>query len=237
MALAVTNLTSGSNTTNNPSTTASINPTSGSLTLCWIGAAVAGGGTTTAMDTFVPSGARGTWTFVDDVDDSNNRRTMRLYAGTGTVTNEAVTITATCGAGTWTETMWVIDEWTGQDTSTPYDASTSNFVTNATTVTATDVGTPGAGDAVTFGIMRDTSEALTTNPPTGLTALGSASGGTDVRILQSFYDSTDPWTETPVFNWTTSAGGQVIGIIINAAAGGGGSKAGSVYYNLLTRSK
>lgn len=223
MALAVSTLTSGSDTTNNPCSTASVNPTSGSLTLIWIGYAVVGGGTTTSTDTVVPSGARGTWTLLDDVSDNTHttgRRGMRLYAGTGTVTNEAISITATCGAGTWTETVWIVDEWTGVDGTTPYDASVSTGSGSGTTGTISDVGTPDTGDRITSGWFHETTQALTA---TGLTALGSVTSTSDLSQLKSYYDASDPQDETPEVTWSSSCAWGGIGLIINAAAGGGAS--------------
>jgi hypothetical protein len=222
MALAVARLTSGSQTTSNPSTTASINPTSGSLTLAWLAYAVEGGGTSSNTDTITPSGARGTWTQLRIAASSEfsnmGRRGIVLWAGTGSVTNEAVTITATCGSGTWTETAWVFDEWTGQDTGTPYDTAQANGDSSTSGEITSDLGTPGTGDRVTAAWFSETDETISA---TGLTATGSQlTGCSDVRTMHVFYDASDPQDETPAASWTTSGTWGAIGLIINAAAGG-----------------
>lgn len=222
MALSISSLAAGRDTTNNPATTASVNPTAGSLTLLFVGVAVAGGGTVLNTDTVTPSGARGTWSAalvaVNDTQDGSGRRGLFLFAGTGSVTNEAITLTSTNVDGTWTETNWSVIQVTGQDTGTPYDAAVKAAGSSGTTSTLADVGTPGAGDAVVFGVFHETDEAVTA---TGWSSLGSVTGGSDIRTLHTFYDDSSP-DETPNATWASSSQWGTVGLIVNVAAGGGG---------------
>lgn len=235
MALSITSLTEGIDTTNNPASTASVNPTSGSLTLAFIAYAVAGGGSTTSSDTVVPSGARGTWTLLGHVNATDfvnvGRRGMVLYAGTGSVASEAITITATTGSGTWTETAWSIIECTGQDGTTPYDTAQGAGDTSATSgEITTSLGTAGAGDEVIAGWFHETGESVdTTTDGSWGTLLGSGiTGGSDIRTLHVFYDASDPQNVTPAAGWSTASTWGAIGVIINVAAGGGGDPEGGL---------
>jgi hypothetical protein len=193
------------------------------LTLLWVGVAVAGGGVTNSADTVTPVGARGTWTELLDVQQqgsSNDRRSLYLFAGSGSVTNETISITYSSGASaTWTETAWVIDEWSGQDTGTPYATAIGATGAGATSGALTDLGTPGTDARVTAGWIHSVAETVTAS---GLTATGTnLESLTDIRSLHVFYDASDPQNETPSASWSTSDAWTAIGIIINAATGGG----------------
>ena len=232
MALSASNLTAGLSNSN-PGVTASVAPTSGSLTLLWVAYAVAGGGSTLSGDTVAPTGARGTWTELlrlssgDDADVG--RRAIVLFAGSGSVTSETISISVTTLGGTYAEVAWCVDEWTGQDTTTPYGTAVRNAASGTTGLLPT-VGTPGTDARVTAAWLHETSEVVTA---TGFTALGSVTGGTDVRTLHSFYDASDPQDDTPEASWATSSTWGGIGIIVNALAGGGGSSTQHLKFNLL----
>lgn len=223
-ALAISSLASGSNTSSNPASTASVNPTSGSVTYLFVGYAVEGGGTTVTGNSVTPSGARGTWTTIAHVEAQTtsglNRRGLFLVRGTGSVTNEAISITVniTGPGNVWTETMWSVIEVTGQD-ATPDDTPVKNGAVSGTTSSTADVGTVDAGDAVIFGVIHETNEAVSA---TGWTSLAEITGGTDIRTLHTYYDDSSP-DETPNATWASSGTWGSIAFVVNAAAGGGGS--------------
>ena len=222
MAIAISLLTSGIEPTTNPSTTDAVNPTAGSVTYLFIAYAVEGGGTAINSDTVTPTGARGTWTqdekIADDTDGSG-RRGSTLWIGTGTVTNEAITITATM-TGTWTETAWIVVEVTGADGTTPND--TPQKVSNTgTSATLPSLGTAGASDAVLWAVHHEEGDESVT--ATGWTAVGAVVGtnaSNDIRTLHGFYDLTSP-DVTPATDTFTSSVYGAIGFIINVGAAGG----------------
>lgn len=216
MALSISLLTSGIDTTNNPASTASVNPTSGSVTYLFVAYAVAGGGNGNDGDSITPSGARGTWTEMTQVWNPSSRRGMFLFRGTGTVTNEAISLSVSAAGGTWTETAWNVIEVTGQD-ATPDDAVVIADSLGSTQASTADVGTVDTGDAVLFGVWHETDEAVTA---TGFTGLGAVTGGSDVRTLHTFYDDTTP-DETPQTDTFTSSSWGMVAFVVNVGAGGG----------------
>lgn len=226
MALSITNLTSGRDTTNNPASTASVNPASGSRTYLWIGYAVEGGQPTHSGDTFSISGSRGTWTQLahEYSSGADSRRAVALYVGTGSVANEAISITVTPQVGTWTETAWVVDEVTGFDTGDPDDAPVTTEGTGST-LQLPDVGTPGTGDRVYIGCTHEVDEAISVS---GFTQTAQVTGGSDVRRFAVFYDASDPQDETPTFSTSTAGQKHAIGLILNVGAAGSSSVSPSV---------
>lgn len=223
MALAASVLTSGASNAN-PAVTAPVNPASGSMTRLWVAYAVAGGGSTLSADTVTPTGARGTWTEVMRLtageDADMGRRGLALFRGSGSVTNEPISVSFTTGGGTYAEALHIVEEWTGQDTTTPHGTPVRDAAASGTTGLLPDVGTPGTDSRVTAAWVHETSEAVTA---TGFTALGSVTGGSDVRTLHSFYDASDPQDDTPEAAWTTSSVWGGIGVIVNVLAGGAGA--------------
>jgi hypothetical protein len=219
MAIAWTELTQGSDTTNNPATTASVSPTSGAVVYAAVLVAAEGGGSMVAGDSLAVSGAGLTWALVGS--QVYNRRKVFVMCGTGTPSAGALTLTYTpSGANVFAEFMWSVDEATGVDTGDPDDAAVTASTAAATALATGDVGTPGTDDHIyaAFGIEGAAVSALI-DDGTALTNLG---GGTDCRTLVVFYDANHS-DETPSITWTgtNSAGG--VGFIVNAAAGGGGT--------------
>ena len=212
--LAIVNLTSGTGTSN-PQSTASINPTSGSLTLLGVCFAMVGPESGGVDSTLTPTGARGTWTQIAELSPSTWRRKIVLYAGTGTVTSEAISLTVNINdTETFQEIMWGVDEVTGQDTGTPYDAAVSTSTT-ATSIASPDVGTPNTGDMIYAVLMHDVAENIT--PGSEFTETYGQEGGANCRTVHGFYDLTATLDETPDASWSTTAGAMIIGDIINVA--------------------
>jgi len=217
-----TNLTSGSDTTTEPTTTASITPDANADVFVAIVIAVAGGGQTQTADTMSVSGCNLTWTQVAEVPywESTDRRSVYVWHGKGaSPTTGSLTIDWTTGGGaTWTEHMWSVDQVTGANTSTPY----SNVATKAYSGTAgtgtgnvTVGGTVDAGDNVYFMCGHDTDEAVTLEA--SLTSLAAVTGGTDCRTINAGYDGTPTIDQTPSATWSTSAGYAAIAFIVEVA--------------------
>jgi hypothetical protein len=216
-ALTVTHLTTACSSSGNPTSTAAINPTAGSLTLLYGGVSVTGD-LVNDTQTMTPSGARGTWSsqleMVNDNENGTGRRGLYLFAGTGSVANEAVSITSGNMAGAWEGHCWSAIEIAGFDTGTPYDAAVKAGG-SGTVATCPDVGTADAGDAVIFGVFTENGASVTA---TGFTGLGAVTNGAGLRDLHTFYDDSSP-DETPQTDAFSSAVWGIICVNVNVGAG------------------
>jgi len=238
MALAFTLLTSGSDTTTHPSTTASINPTSGAVVYALVAIAVAGGGVIETTDSLAISGAGLTWTTLGSAgENASNRRKIFAVKGTGTPSSGALTITFSPGGGaSWTETAWHIVEATGLDGTTNNGAMFTNVTAGATALSVTISETPDAGDAV---LAAFTIESTGTSPALNgelSTQVALFDAGTDIRALLSAYDSSPDSNPAPGITWTGANSATGIAFIVNAAAGGGATsitKKAATYYRMM----
>lgn len=220
MAIAFAELTQGSDTTNNPSTTASITPTNGAIVLAAVIIAQTDGNGLSASSLTI-SGCGLTWTQITSLiyGSDSGRRRIFLFKGTGTPSTGALTITHTTG-GTWTETLWSIDEATGVDAVTPFGTAYTNRSVTGTTASVTVSDTPDAGDFV-YSCIGEESD-ITVTPESGFTTLSNVTGGSDGRVLIAMYDGTPTIDTTPSATWTGNNNWGIIGIVVNVDAGGGG---------------
>lgn len=220
MANVWTELTQGADTTNNPATTASITPSSGSVVYVGAALAVIGGDAPVAGDIFACSGCGLTWTLVKR-QTLGTRREAVVFRGTGTPSTGTLTLTYTpTSAQTFTEWMWSVDEVAGADSGTPNDAAVSSAIAGNTALNLVDVGTPGADDHIySFFVVTGAAASVVIPDGTALTNLG---GGSDCRTVVAFYDA-DHSDETPGITWTGTEDAGGISFIVNAAAGGGGA--------------
>lgn len=221
MAIAFAELTQGSDTTNNPSTTASITPTANAQVFA---AVVVAQTTLTGITdgTLDVIGCNLTWSQVTKViyGADNGRRILFLWRGVGaSPTTGSLTITYTPTTGTWTENMWSIDEATGVDATTPLGTAYTNRDTTGTTASVTVSDTPDAGDFVYSCIGEESDIAVT--PESGFTTLSNVTGGSDGRVLVAMYDGTPTIDTTPSATWTGANSWGIIGIVVNVAAEGG----------------
>jgi hypothetical protein len=214
MPLAITNLTAGNDTTNNPATTASISPTSGAIVYLTVG--YAGDASTHPNDDIAPSGVMATWEEIGRIGSAGEgRRGIMVFRGSGAITPGTISITVSPSAGNWAETFWSIAEVTGYNAGDPDDAPVGAEAASGTSGAITDVGTIDAGDAVIAAFAHEESESLTI---TGFTSLSAQTGGTDLRTLHVGYSMSD---ETPEATWATNAAWQGIAWIVNVDPGGG----------------
>ena len=189
MALGTpTNLTSGGAATAAASrTTASISPTGGALLLACTGANRGSGTPTTVVVTDTLTGT-GSWTSINVRDTSGKVLTSLSYAKAGpTPGTGTITFTYSGGAGNPARQAWIVDEITGQDTTTPVPENASAEGTAATlTVNLASI----ASGNKAYGVINNGSG-------TGITA-GSGeteideqgSGGTSNVLLQTEYGTT-----------------------------------------------
>jgi hypothetical protein len=224
MALAITNLTAGNDTTNNPATTASISPTSGAIVYLTVGYA-----TTDGMhpnDEITPVGVMATWEEIGRIS-GEGRRGIMVFRGSGAITPGTISITVS-PEGNWAETFWSVEEVAGYNAGDPDDAPVGAAAASGTSGAIADVGTIDAGDAVIAAFGHEESESLTI---TGFTTLSAQTGGTDLRTLHVGYSASD---ETPEATWATNASWEGIAWIVNVDPGGG-SAAGSGPKHTLVR--
>lgn len=234
--MAINALTDGVDTSTNPSTTASISPTSGATCYAFVGIAETSG-TNFEGGTLAISGAGLTWVEVTSRTFLGARRKLYLFRGTGTPSSGALTITYTDdvdAAGTWTESMWSVFEVTDATVADPDDAPVSNDTGSggSTSLAIGDVGTPGTDDLVICGfIIEGGTVSATLGQGTQLVNRGS---GSDVRTLVVGYDPT-PFDETPSVSWSGTESALGIGMIVNVTPAAGGSPIAvkSTYYHLV----
>lgn len=216
MAIAFAELTQGSDTTTNPSTTASITPTANAQVLLSIVGAV----TSSVMDDSLSvTGCNLTWTKIGTTAYGSRRR-LWLYRGVGASPTTGVITIEYTGVGPWTEFMWSVDEATGVDATTPLGTAYTDSNTTGTTASVTISDTPDAGDFVYSCIGEESDIAVT--PESGFTILSNVTGGTDSRVLVAMYDGTPTIDTTPSATWTGDNGWGIIGVVVNVAAAGGG---------------
>lgn len=221
MAIAVTNLTSGS-ASGATAATASISPSAGDVIYLTVASAVQGGETPDPGESWTISGCGLTWDLVSK-SIFGTRRGAAVYRGSGgTPSSGTISLQWNDGAsGTPQEYLWVVDKVTGADGTTPNDAAaTPVTVAGGTSITLGSLGTPDAGDyAYASFAHTGASSAMTLNSELE-TKTAEVGGGAEVRRVMAAYDSTPDGTPTPGVTWTGAEDGVGFGFIINAAAGG-----------------
>lgn len=221
MAITITALTSGYETTTHPSVTASISPASGSVVYAYVGIALAGGSFSHGSDSLSGSGAGLTWTTIGTVSNvGGDRRRLFLMRGTGTPSSGAVTWTFTPGGGeTWTETAWSIVQIEGLDGTTPNGTVYTNFTSGATSLSVTVSDVPDSGDFVLAGFSIESNSTSPTRNSELDTTIHSLDGGSDMRALFTAYDSVPDSTPAPGITWTGTNSAYGIAVVLNVAAG------------------
>ncbi len=220
MAITITALTSGSDTTTNPSVTASISPASGSVVYAFVAVAVEGGGTTNGSESLSAVGAGLSWSTIGHAHGSGtNRRALFLMRGTGTPSAGAVTFTFSTGVGTWTETAWSIVQVTGLDGTTPNGTVYTATTAGATALSVTVSETPDAGDFVLAGFTIESNDTTPTRNSELDTTIHSINGGSDIRAMFTAYDSVPDSTPVPGITWTGTNSATGIAVVLNVAAG------------------
>lgn len=224
MALAITNLTSGSSATNG-ATTASIAVPNNSVAYVSPALAMDSGSVVTALTVSLGTLSNVTLTEVQGRVNYGTRRWVSMWRVVNTSGSEqsgTLTITASWSSGLFNELMWVIDSVTDIDTTTPNGAMASNAGTG-TSGTVTVSGTPDAGDFV-YGVFVHTgaSSNMTINAELSNEVL-EIGGGTNVRRMLTAYDSTPDSSPVPGVSWSGTEDWGAIAFILNVAAGGGGT--------------
>lgn len=201
--------------TSDSTSTGSITCPADSVTYVALAVAVNSNGTVS----FSVSGASLTWDQVD-IEYYASRRTVAVFRGvnTGAETSGALTVSMTSSGNALQELAWSIVRVTGADTADPEGTPISNSVSSGTAMTIADFGGPPSGDDQVFAASAFESGADSFAFASGMTEIGSVTGGANVRSLKTAY-GTD---QTPGVTWGTSGNGAGgIAFIVNAAAGGG----------------
>lgn len=225
MAIALTHLTTGVDAGPDPST-ASITPTAGADIFLWLGASddlthpswripdqidsITGGGATWTKIFYFP------WRY---------RRAGWLYHGSGWSGSDTIDVDfdpTGADGGEPAQWVWIVDEVTGLDGTTPYSGLDTDALETGTaknvTVTVTD--TPGTGD-FTYSVVH-LENNITSLAASGFTALGETAAGTHgVRRAETGYSSSG--ATAAAWTWDNSQQGYCAGIItLNVAAAAGG---------------
>lgn len=179
----------------NGATTASVTRAAGSTSNLYTifcgnnnaGSAVTAANTTTAF----------TWTKFEGPIKNGASQTNGFWAVPSTVASQTITCTATLGSFT----NILLDEWSGTDTTTPIDVSSSTF---GTTTACSTVGTMSVdNDAMVVGIQDS------------VTVVGNLNA---VVAIQGANDGFQDWTEYRILSGSGS-GSVITGTYTGTAAG------------------
>jgi hypothetical protein len=209
MALAASNLTSGSDTTDATSyATASITPTGNALVLLTVATRRAAGNPSAPTAT----GNGLTWVEVGTQlsSGSGNRRITILRAMGASPSTGAITINI---AETQTECVWSVDQFTGTDTSgtngsgaVVQSVETDDGGSTATSGLVT-LAAFGSANNMAYGGKVHTSNGTTT-PGSGFTELvdvAVAESGTGFQTEYKLNDTTVDWSWTGSHTWFAAA--------------------------------
>jgi len=197
-------LTAGSDTSNSvPSyATASITPTANEVVVLYvlttIGSGTAGTITPTHPDiTF--SAAVQSQTF------NGTLRRLEMFTGVASASPGGGVVTLTPSAATQTGVMWVVQQWTGVDTTTPVVQSAKNSGTG-TTLSTTLAAFASANNATAAGGANDAAGSGTWTAGTSFTLLGypAAMATPSARIAGEYQlanDTTPELTNTASTTW------------------------------------
>jgi len=213
MSISITNLTSGDGGAS-PNTTASISPTNGAVVFAWVVWAV---NTSHSVVSDSASGCGLTWTKVSDFIWGVRRRAF-LYVGTGTPSSGQLTFSFVPSGGTVQDCLWIVDEATGLDATTPYGNVYDAAHATDTNVSISIAESPNAGDFVWSAMACETlSSTISINSElTNLTA--TVETGDNVRNIGAGYDSSPDSTPTPSFDYTPAGYSGIVALILNVAS-------------------
>lgn len=212
----IAHLTAGSSTSN-PGTTASVAiPDDG---IAYLTVARAYAIAPNVGEGLAPALAGVTWEAVSSKVTYGGRRIVQVFRAvndSGSEVSGTISLTSFDAGATFQEMLWSVELVTGGDVADPDDAPVTDVVSSGTALDLPDVGTPDDGDVIFAAFAFESgadSFALAS-----LTALGSQTGGGNVRSLKTGYSTSD---ETPGCTWDSS-GNSCAGIafIINDGSGG-----------------
>lgn len=196
MALALTQLTEGGDAANKTAgqsyATASVSPTTGSITLLLVQLTA-----TIANPTI--TGARSAWAVVNAVDWNTGASpvdTLCVFVGTGTVTAEAITITV---ADNTSSAQWKVIDVTGQHLTTPVVQSATDTTDSGTT---TQPALAAFGNAANYTLLVFVVDldGGTMSFEGSYVALGTAQGVSENRQLHAAYLAGNDTTPTGTFS-------------------------------------
>jgi len=213
MSIALANLTSGDGGAS-PNSTASISPTNGGVVFVWVVWAM---NTVATLSASNVSGCGLTWTLIQELPYAS-RRVAQLWAGTGTPSSGQLTLTATPSTGSIVDCLWIVDESTGLDGTTPYGTRYTNTATGTQTISVTVSETPDTGDFVYSVVAVEGSSATITVGSELSNLLQSVNTGSDVRGVASGYNSSPDSTPTPTYNWDVTSDSAIVGVVLNVAS-------------------
>jgi hypothetical protein len=214
MAIAASTLTTGSGTTGTIYNTAAVSPAAGSVVLLTVHGFIAA-----SVQPAAPtiSGAGLTWTLVASVDTDNagtDRATAFLFTGIGTPSSGAITITF---ASSMSSVGWIVDEFTGVNTSNPVVQSnattTASGATSASTTLAAFADATNNAAFACFGVQASGADTFT--PEAGWTALGAS---TVTAWCHAFSEWRLGEDTTPSGSWALASRAGIAAVELAAAS-------------------
>ena len=205
-------LTAGNDTSNSVASysTASITPTANEVVVLYVHLNI-GSGTAGTITPTHPS-----ITFSSAVKSrlfNGTLRRIEMFTGVASSSPSASAITLTPSSATQTGCSWVVQQWTGVDTTTPVVQSNSGSGTSTTMSTTLSAFASG-NNATAAGYAQDGSVTFTAG--TNFTQLGNTSVATPtVRLAGAYYLGQDT---TPDATSTASSTYGFIAAELNAAA-------------------
>lgn len=190
-------------------TTASISPTNGNICLITVGTQRIGA----ASPTPTVSGAGLTWTLVNVAENGASPFWQcAMFVGTGTPS--AGTLSISFGGTTEQACSWVVDEFSGINTTTPViqSAATSN---SSTSTTVTLAAFASASNIAYGAFVHRVNESITVG--SGFSQAGTINGtGPDQRTTTEYKLSSDTTVDA---SWSTSNVTSAVACELNVTSG------------------
>mgnify|MGYP000930239427 CR=1 FL=1 len=217
MAVSGSNLTVGSSATDATSyNTASVSPTSNNLVLVSVANSLSGTPTTPSL-----SGNGLTYVQVNTVvyDASGTQRRLTTFRALG-ASPSAGAITISFGATTQLNCIWVVDQFSGVDTSGTNGSgavvqSATNSATSAPSALTVTLAAFGSANNATYGSFSWNDNANTATPGTGFSELNEHQQATEQISIQSQWRADN---DTSVDVSLTGATGEIGGIAVEIKA-------------------
>ena len=207
-------LTAGSDTTDSAASysTASITPTANEVVVLYVLTTIGSG----TAGTVTPTHGSITFTSVTSRLFNGTLRRISMFTGVASGSPSAGAITITPSASTQTGCAWVVQQWTGVDTTTPVVQSAVNSGTG-TSLSATLSAFGSANNATAAGGANDAAGSGAWTAGTGFTLLGNpaAMATPSVRIAGEYQLANDT---TPNLTNSTSTTWGFIAAEMKAAA-------------------
>jgi hypothetical protein len=210
MAVAIANKDNGTNTTTEPFNTASITWTAGARGMVCVASATNSG----SVNAHTVTGGSVTWDLLGTIQGYGGRRGLSMFLSDDTPSNGTLSIAVDNG-GTYQESIYSVDEITGQHDTTVTSGFQKAEAAPATSLNLPSLGTIDSGDLAVFACGFEAG-ADNLNAASGSTEVIKIEGGGNVRSFLVGKSTTD---DTPGVTWDTSGNAcGLVGVIVEVGA-------------------